>query len=248
MQAKQFNSNIVRLNKFIANSGICSRRNADNLILQGEITVNGQKVVNLGHKVNLSDIVKYKNQIIKSEKNAYILLNKPKDFLTTASDPYERKTVMSLVKNACNERIYPVGRLDRNTTGLLLFTNDGMLANALSHPSNNIKKVYQVELDKPITNEDLKKIQAGVILEDGKAIVDAISIIDNNRKSIGIEIHIGKNRIVRRIFESLNYQVLKLDRTLYANLTKKDLRRGEWRRLSNNEVFALKRICNNKNF
>jgi 23S rRNA pseudouridine2605 synthase len=236
--------NNIRLNKFLANSGICSRRMADELIMKGLVTVNGQKVKQLGSKISSLDTVKYNNKVLSLEKHTYVLLNKPKDFLTTLDDPQDRKTVLSLVKNACKERIYPVGRLDRNTTGLLLLTNDGMLAHYLSHPSTNIKKVYQVELDIPITASHISEIKNGLELEDGKAIVDDIAVLDSNKKIIGLELHIGKNRIVRRIFEHLGYEVLKLDRTLYAGLTKKNLKRGEWRLLLDKEVLSLKRMCN----
>ncbi|MBX9850322.1 MAG: pseudouridine synthase [Cytophagaceae bacterium] len=230
----------IRLNKFIANAGICSRREADRLIELGEVTVNGERITELGYKVDRKDVVKYQNQVIKPEKLIYVLLNKPKDFITTTDDPQERRTVMSLVKNACTERIYPVGRLDRNTTGLLLLTNDGELADKLTHPSNNIKKVYQADLDKPLSEEDYEKIVNGLELEDGPVKVDALAIVSPDAQSIGIEIHEGRNRIVRRIFESLGYQVVKLDRVLYAGLTKKDLSRGKWRYLSEKEIVRLK--------
>ena len=230
----------IRLNKFIANAGICSRREADRLIELGEVTVNGERITELGYKVDRKDVVKYQNQVIKPEKLIYVLLNKPKDFITTTDDPQERRTVMSLVKNACTERIYPVGRLDRNTTGLLLLTNDGELADKLTHPSNNIKKVYQADLDKPISEEDYEKILNGIELEDGPVKVDALAIVSADAQSLGIEIHEGRNRIVRRIFESLGYHVVKLDRVLYAGLTKKDLSRGKWRYLSEKEIVKLK--------
>jgi len=230
----------MRLNRYIAKSGICSRREADALIEQGLVKVNGKPVTELGFKVKMTDTVKVKGKLIKPEKFVYVLLNKPKDFITTTDDPFDRKTVMQLVASACEERIYPVGRLDRNTTGLLLFTNDGELAEKLAHPSGNVKKVYQVDLDKPLTNEDFQKIVDGVELEDGKAYVDDLAIVSPDRRSVGIEIHIGKNRIVRRIFESLGYQVVKLDRVMYAGLTKKDLPRGKWRRLTEQEVIRLK--------
>ena len=228
-------SNAIRLNKFIANAGICSRRAADTLIQGGKITVNSQQITTLGYQVKPKDVVKYQNKVLKAEQLIHILLNKPKDFITTASDPQKRKTVMQLVKHACKERVYPVGRLDRNTTGLLLLTNDGDLAKKLSHPSNNIKKVYQVDLDKPMNAVDFRKIQEGVTLEDGVAQVDDLSIVSPDRKCIGIEIHMGRNRIVRRIIEHLGYQVVKLDRVMYANLTKKGLPRGKWRFLAEKE-------------
>ncbi len=230
----------VRLNRYIANAGICSRREADELIRVGEIKVNGQIVTEMGYQVKAGDIVKYGNRKLSREKLVYVLLNKPKDFITTTEDPNERKTVMDLVKNACEERIYPVGRLDRNTTGLLLLTNDGELADKLTHPSNEIDKVYQVELNKALTTEDFDQILKGVTLEDGEIRADELSIITPDSMVIGIRIHSGRNRIVRRIFESLGYEVLKLDRTLFAGLNKKDLPRGMWRFLGEKEVIKLK--------
>ena len=230
----------LRLNRYIANAGICSRREADELIAAGEIRVNGEVVTELGYKVKPTDSVQYGKKNLSREKLVYVLLNKPKDFITTTEDPEGRKTVMDLVKNASKERIFPVGRLDRNTTGLLLFTNDGELAQKLTHPSHKNSKIYQVELDKPITKEDFQKISEGLELEDGKAIVDDLALIGNTNKFLGIEIHIGRNRIVRRIFESLGYEVVTLDRVQYAGLTKKDLPRGNWRFLSEKEVIRLK--------
>ncbi|HSY62022.1 MAG TPA: pseudouridine synthase [Cytophaga sp.] len=231
----------IRLNKYIANSGICSRREADQLIAEGTIKVNGVVVTELGYKVKPEDSVKYNNKVLKPEKFAYVLLNKPKDFITTMDDENERKTVMQLVANATNERIYPVGRLDRNTTGLLLFTNDGELAQKLTHPSNKVKKIYEVELDKPLTAEDFDKIADGKIhLFDGPVKVDEIAIISPSKKVVGIEIHEGRNRIVRRIFESLGYDVQKLDRVMYAGLTKKNVSRGSWRYLTATEVNKIK--------
>ncbi len=198
----------------------------------------------MGHKVSRNDIVKYGNRILNREKMVYVLLNKPKDFITTTNDPDERKTVMDLVAGACEQRIYPVGRLDRNTTGLLLLTNDGELAEKLAHPSYEIKKVYQIELDKPITEEDFQKIKAGITLEDGPVKVDDLAIVTPDAMVVGIEIHSGRNRIVRRIFEHLGYEVLKLDRSVYAGLNKKDLPRGKWRLLSEKEVVKLKFFSN----
>ncbi|UYZ58406.1 pseudouridine synthase [Hymenobacter latericus] len=230
----------VRLNRYIANAGICSRREADQLIEAGEIRVNGEVVTELGYKVKPSDTVHYGKTNLKREKLVYVLLNKPKDFLTTTEDPEGRKTVMDLVKNASKERIFPVGRLDRNTTGLLLFTNDGEVAQKLSHPSHRNKKVYQVELDKELTDEHLAQIAAGLELEDGKAEVDDVAVVAGNRYFVGVEIHIGRNRIVRRIFEHLGYDVKSLDRVQYAGLTKKDLPRGNWRYLTEKEVIRLK--------
>lgn len=233
-------SDLIRLNKFIANSGVGSRREADELIKLGLITVNGEVVTEMGHKVKVTDDVRYEGKRLKAESPVYILLNKPKGFITTTDDPQERKTVMNLVANAGKERIYPVGRLDRNTTGLLLLTNDGDLADKLTHPSYNVKKIYKVELDKPITKNDFQKIKDGVYLEEGRAIVDDLAIIEGDNKTVGIELHIGWNRIVRRIFESLGYAVEKLDRVVYAGLDKKDLGRGEWRFLKPEEIIKLK--------
>lgn len=234
--------NLIRLNRYIANAGVCSRRDADLLIQAGEIKVNGKVVTEMGHKVDRFATVKYKNRVLSREKPVYILLNKPKNFITTTDDPKERKTIMQLVANACEERIYPVGRLDRNTTGLIVLTNDGDLAKKLSHPSHQVKKLYQVDLDKPLSDEDFLKIQEGISLEDGLAKVDEIAFVTPDKTSIGIELHIGKNRIVRRIFEHLGYEVVKLDRVMYAGLDKKDLSRGDWRFLSEKEVMRLKQI------
>jgi len=237
---KEEKDGTIRLNRYIANAGLCSRREADEFISSGQITVNGKVIDEMGYKVQPSDVVKYGRKILNREKIVYVLLNKPKDFITTTEDPEDRKTVMELVAKACEERIYPVGRLDRMTTGLLLLTNDGELADKLSHPSNGIKKVYQVELDKPITQEHFDMILAGIELEDGQVKADDLGIITPDGEVVGIEIHSGKNRIVRRIFEHLGYEVLKLDRTTYAGLTKKDLPRGKWRFLTEKEVIRLK--------
>ena len=230
----------VRLNRFIANAGICSRRDADKLIEAGEIKVNNKVVTEMGYQVGPTDVVKYGNRRLNREKPAYVLLNKPKDFLTTTEDPQDRKTVMELVKNAGESRIYPVGRLDRNTTGLILLTNDGELADKLTHPSNEIEKIYQAELDKPLTDEDFEKIVAGLKLEDGEIKVDDLAKVTPDGYVIGVKIHSGKNRIVRRIFEHLGYEVTKLDRTTFAGLTKKDLPRGSWRYLTERELVKLK--------
>ena len=230
----------VRLNRYISNAGVASRRDADELIASGQISVNGKEITEMGYKVQPTDVVKYGKKILSREKLMYVLLNKPKDFITTTEDPDERRTVMDLVKNACPERIYPVGRLDRNTTGLLLLTNDGEVAEKLSHPSNEIKKIYQVELDKPITNEDFETILNGIDLEDGFIKPDELALVTPDAEVVGIKIHSGKNRIVRRIFEHLGYEVLKLDRTTYAGLDKKDLPRGKWRFLTEKEVIRLK--------
>jgi 23S rRNA pseudouridine2605 synthase len=230
----------IRLNKYIANAGICSRRDADKLIEGGEIKVNGQIITSLGHKVKRGDKVLYNGRTLNPEKPIYVLLNKPKDFITTTDDPFERKTVMQLVDNACEERIFPVGRLDRNTTGLLLFTNDGELTESLAHPSNNIKKIYQVTLDKPITKKDADIILEGMELEDGPIEVDDLQILSKDKTILGLEIHSGKNRIVRRIFAHFGYEVVALDRVTYAGLTKKDLPRGKYRFLTEKEVINLK--------
>lgn len=232
----------IRLNKYIANAGVCSRREADGLIAEGEIRVNGQVVTEMGQRVTLADRVTYQGKVLNPEKLVYVLLNKPKDFITTTSDPQERRTVMQLVAKAAKERIYPVGRLDRNTTGLLLLTNDGDLAKKLTHPSHGVKKLYQVDLDRPIADDDFFAIQQGLVLEDGVATVDEIGVVDGRRTSLGVQVHIGRNRIVRRIFEHLHYEVLRLDRVMYAGLTKKDLPRGHWRYLSDAEVIQLKHL------
>lgn len=224
----------------MANSGVGSRREADEMIKLGLVTVNGETITEMGHKVKITDEVRYEGKKLKAEKPVYILLNKPKGFITTTDDPQERNTVMNLVASAGKERIYPVGRLDRNTTGLLLLTNDGDLADKLTHPSYNVKKIYKVELDKPLTKNDFIKIKDGVYLEEGRAMVDDLAIIGDDNKVVGIELHIGWNRIVRRIFESLDYQVEKLDRVVYAGLDKKDLGRGQWRFLKPEEVVTLK--------
>lgn len=231
----------TRLNRYIANAGICSRREADRLIESGAVSINGKIVTELGTKVSASDVVNYGGQTLRKEKPVYILLNKPKDYITTLDDPQGRKTVMTLIADACRERVYPVGRLDRATTGLLLFTNDGDMAKKLVHPRFGVKKIYHVELDKAITKVDMDKIAAGLELEDGIAKVDAIALEGNgaDKKSLGIEIHSGKNRIVRRIFESLGYDVRKLDRVYFAGLTKKDIPRGRWRFLTQMEVNML---------
>ncbi|MEP0714055.1 pseudouridine synthase [Algoriphagus sp.] len=232
--------NLIRLNKYIANSGICSRREADSLISNGLVTLNGEVCTELGRKVKKTDRVVYQGRKINPEKPTYVLLNKPKDFITTTDDPMDRKTVMHLVGNACEERIFPVGRLDRNTTGLLLFTNDGELAAKLSHPSNEIKKIYQVTLDKPLTKKDEEAIIEGLTLEDGKADVDDFQVLSLDRTILGLEIHIGRNRIVRRLFAHLGYEVTALDRVVFAGLDKKDLKRGHYRFLTEQEVIRLK--------
>lgn len=238
----QTGSDKIRLNRFIANSGLCSRREADEYISMGLVTVNGKTITELGYKVNITDDVRYEGKKLKAEKPVYILMNKPKGFLTTTKDPQERNTVMHIIANSVRERVYPVGRLDRNTTGLLLLTNDGDLAEKLSHPSYNVRKIYKVELDRPIAKADFIKIQEGVQLEEGRARVDDVAIVSDDKKTIGVEIHIGWNRVVRRIFEKLEYEVVKLDRTVYAGLDKKELARGQWRFLSPEEVIRLKHL------
>ena len=231
----------LRLNKFLANAGVCSRREADEFIQAGLVTVNGQVVTELGTKILRTDEVKFHDAVVSLEKKVYVLLNKPKDYVTTSDDPQQRKTVMDLVKDVCPERIYPVGRLDRNTTGVLLLTNDGDLASKLTHPKFLKKKVYHVHLDKNLTAHDMQQISEGITLEDGEIKADAVAYADERDKSqVGIEIHSGKNRIVRRIFESLGYRVTKLDRVQFAGLTKKNLRRGDWRFLTEKEVDMLR--------
>ena len=239
-ELEEFGADETRLNRYIANAGICSRREADALIAAGEIKVNGEVVTEMGYKVQPEDTVQYGKTNLNREKSVYVLLNKPKDFITTTEDPEGRRTVMDLVAGASKERIFPVGRLDRNTTGLLLFTNDGEVAQKLSHPSHKNKKIYQVELSQPLAEEDLRQIAAGLELEDGKAEVDDVAVVAGNAHFVGIEIHIGRNRIVRRIFEHLGYEVVALDRVQYAGLTKKDLPRGKWRFLSEQEVIRMK--------
>lgn len=235
---------LIRLNRYISNAGICSRRKADELIAAGVVSVNGTVINELGHKVDpQKDEIRYNGELLKREKMVYVLLNKPKDYITTTEDPQERRTVMHLVEKASKERIYPVGRLDRNTTGLLLMTNDGDLADKLSHPRNSIVKLYQVELNKSLTQGDMNKIGFGLELEDGLIKPDSISYVaGGSKREIGIQIHSGKNRIVRRMFEHLGYEVVKLDRAVYANLTKKDLPRGRWRFLEEKEVIQLKHL------
>ncbi len=231
----------IRLNKYLANAGVCSRREADDFITAGVVSVNGEIVTELGTKVKRSDTVLFHDQLVSIEKKVYVLLNKPKDCVTTSDDPQNRKTVMDLVKGACRERIYPVGRLDRNTTGVLLLTNDGELASKLTHPQFMKKKIYHVHLDKNVTAADMRLIADGITLEDGEIHADSIEYAsETDRKQVGIEIHSGRNRIVRRIFESLGYHVTKLDRVFFAGLTKKNVRRGDWRFLTEKEVNMLR--------
>ncbi|MBQ8770060.1 MAG: RNA-binding S4 domain-containing protein [Bacteroides sp.] len=231
----------IRLNKYLANAGVCSRREADEFITAGVVSVNGEVVTELGTKIKRTDEVKFHDEPVSVERKVYVLLNKPKDCVTTSDDPQERKTVMHCVKDACKERIYPVGRLDRNTTGVLLLTNDGDMASKLTHPKYLKKKIYHVHCDKNVTKADLDQIAAGITLEDGEIHADAISYAsETDKKQVGIEIHSGKNRIVRRIFESLGYKVTKLDRVYFAGLTKKGLKRGDWRFLTEQEVNFLR--------
>lgn len=232
----------MRLNRYIANSGVSSRREADEIIKMGLVTVNGKTITEMGYQVQPGDVVKHEGKMLRAEKHVYVLMNKPKGYLTTTRDPEDRMTVLELVGSHIKERIYPVGRLDRNTTGLLLLTNDGALAEQLSHPSYNVKKIYKVELDRPLAKQDFEKIGQGVQLEEGRAMVDDIAIVSEDGKTVGLEIHIGWNRVVRRIFESLDYQVIKLDRTIYAGLDKKDLPRGKWRHLREEEIIRLKHL------
>ena len=238
---------LIRLNKYIANSGICSRREADELIKAGAVTVNGEVVTEMGHKISLEDIVVYGGEKLVNERKKYLLLNKPKGYITTMDDPRDRKTVLSLIGKACKERLYPVGRLDRNTTGLLLFTNDGEMTKKLTHPSFGAKKIYHVELDKPLTHADMQSIMDGIELEDGMIAADEIQYVGDgeDKRVVGIELHSGKNRIVRRIFAALGYDVYKLDRVAFASLTKKNLPRGMYRFLSDKEVAFLKMLKTN---
>ncbi len=231
---------LFRLNKYIAMSGICARREADELIKKGLVKVNGKPVNEMGIKVKITDKVEVNGKLISPEKKVYILINKPKDYISTVDDPHAEKTVIDLIKNATKERVYPVGRLDRNTTGVLLLTNDGDLTKKLTHPSTNKKKIYRVTLNKAVSKSDMEKIAEGFELDDGFIKADAISYIEDRKKEVGIELHSGKNRIVRRIFEHLDYKVVKLDRVYFAGLTKKNLSRGKWRFLSEREVSMLK--------
>ncbi|MAD96867.1 MAG: pseudouridine synthase [Flavobacteriaceae bacterium] len=235
--------NGIRLNKYIANAGVCSRREADVFIQQGSVQVNGKLITEMGYKVQPTDEVKFDGTTIAAEKKRYILLNKPKNYITTMDDDRGRRTVMDLVGNATKERIYPVGRLDRNTTGLLLFTNDGDLAKRLTHPKHNVRKLYHASLDRKFTLKDLEKLRGDVIIEGRKVFIDAVSFIEGqSRTEVGIEIHSGRNRIVRKIFEHVGYKVVKLDRVIFAQLTKKNLPRGHWRELTNLEVSTLQMI------
>ncbi|MCG8183756.1 rRNA pseudouridine synthase [Tenacibaculum piscium] len=233
----------MRLNKYISNSGICSRREADTYIEHGSVFVNGNLMTQMGYKVQPTDEVRFDGTLISIEKKRYILLNKPKNYITTMEDERGRKTVMELVDNATKERIYPVGRLDRNTTGLLLFTNDGELAKKLTHPKHNVRKLYQASLDKKLSISDLDKLRGDVVIEGKKVFIDAVSYVEGERKTeVGIEIHSGRNRIVRKIFENFGYAVTKLDRVIFAGMTKRNLPRGRWRELTEQEVNTLKML------
>ncbi|MBN2481271.1 MAG: rRNA pseudouridine synthase [Bacteroidales bacterium] len=232
---------LIRLNKYIASTGLCSRREADELIREGLISVNGKPVMDMGVKVSVSDAVKYNGERIKEERKVYVLMNKPKNYITTVEDPHAKNTVMDLVRGACKERIYPVGRLDRNTTGVLLLTNDGEMTKRLTHPRFNKLKIYHVQLNKNLQANDFEKISTGMMLDDGFIKADSIQYPDPaDRSQVGIELHSGRNHIVKRIFEHLGYEVLKLDRVYFAGLTKKNLRRGEWRFLTQKEITMLK--------
>jgi 23S rRNA pseudouridine2605 synthase len=232
----------IRLNRFIANSGVCSRREADELISKGYISVNGKQITDLGTKVSLSDDIRYKGKRLSAEKKVYILLNKPKGYVTTVEDPHAEQTVLDLIGNAITERVYPVGRLDKDTTGVLLLTNDGDLTGKLTHPRYNRRKIYHVFLDRPVAKDDLFRLTEGVELDGEKVVADAVSYADaDDRSQIGIEIHSGQNRVIRRLFESMNYRVKKLDRVYFAGLTKKNVQRGKWRFLNEKEIIMLKR-------
>jgi 23S rRNA pseudouridine2605 synthase len=232
----------IRLNRFIANSGVCSRREADELISKGYISVNGKQITDLGTKVSLSDDIRYKGKRLSAEKKVYILLNKPKGYVTTVEDPHAEQTVLDLIGNAITERVYPVGRLDKDTTGVLLLTNDGDLTGKLTHPRYNRRKIYHVFLDRPVAKDDLFRLTEGVELDGEKVVADAVSYADaDDRSQIGIEIHSGQNRVIRRLFESMNYRVKKLDRVYFAGLTKKNVQRGKWRFLNEKEINMLKR-------
>ena len=236
-----FNEDEIRLNKFLSNAGVASRREADVLIQSGVVSVNEVIVTEMGYKIKPGDVVKYDGETINAEKKRYVLLNKPKDFITTMDDPLGRKTVMSLIHKACKERVYPVGRLDRETTGLLLFTNDGDLAKKLTHPRYRASKIYNVELNRPVTTEDMEKLRTGIFLDDGKVSCDNVEYVNGGTShEVGVELHSGKNRVVRRLFESLGHQVVKLDRVRFAGLSKKDLPRGFFRHLTEQEVAFLK--------
>lgn len=241
---RETDDGLIRLNKYLSNAGICSRREADELIASGVVQVNGKNITEMGFRVKPTDIIKYGGQTLKKERLVYLILNKPKDYITTSDDPQERRTVLELLQGACKERIYPVGRLDRATTGLLMFTNDGDLTKKLTHPRYGVRKIYHVELDKPAKRVDLDKIAAGIELEDGPIKVDEVSYVGDgaDKTQVGVQIHSGRNRIVRRIFEYMGYNVRKLDRVMFGSLTKKDLPRGRWRLLTDAEVGMLKMI------
>ncbi|MFT5723064.1 MAG: 23S rRNA pseudouridine2605 synthase [Bacteroidia bacterium] len=233
----------IRLNKYISNGGVCSRREADTIITEGRVEVNGEIVTTLGHKVLRGEEVKVDGKVISATEKVYVLLNKPKDYITTTNDPLQRKTVMDLIGDVDADRVYPVGRLDRNTTGILIFTNDGEMAQALMHPKGNVTKIYSVELSKPIDQKHFYKLQNGIKLFDGFMKPDKIALVDReDHCKIGVQIHSGRNRVVRRMFEALGYEVLKLDRVIYAGIDKQGLQKGKWRNLTEKEVTMLKRI------
>ena len=236
----EFVKDEMRLNKYISNSGICSRREADEYITAGLVTVNGEIVTQMGVRIRSTDDIRFNGERLQGEEKAYILMNKPKDYITTTDDPHAEQTVLDIIAGSCTQRVYPVGRLDKSTTGVLLLTNDGALTEQLTHPSYNRKKIYQVDLDKNLTRSDMEALVKGIELEDGPAHVDEISYVDENEKKIGVEIHSGRNRIIRRMFEHLGYTVKKLDRVYFAGLTKKNLRRGAWRFLTPKEIATLK--------
>jgi len=236
------NTGTIRLNRFIANSGVCSRREADEIIKRGMFSVNGKQVTDLGIKVSYTDDIRYKGKKLAAEKKVYILLNKPKGYVTTVEDPHAERTVLDLIGNSCPERVYPVGRLDKETTGVLILTNDGDLTGKLTHPKYERKKIYHVFLDKPVIKNDLMRLTEGIELDGDPVAADAVSYADpDDRSQLGIELHSGKNRVIRRMFETLGYKVRKLDRVYFAGLTKKNLQRGKWRYLSEKEISMLKR-------
>lgn len=237
---EEVDNQLIRLNKFISNSGVCSRREADKYIAAGVVTVNDEVVTELGRKILPTDSVKFNGERLKGEKKSYVVMNKPKDFVTTLSDPHAEKSVIDLIAGRCDQRLYPVGRLDKMTTGVLLLTNDGELAQKLTHPSYNKKKIYHVVLDKNFSRTHFDQLIKGITLEDGKIEVDALSYIEGKKNEIGVELHSGRNRVVRRIFEHFGYKIKKLDRVYFAGLTKKNLRRGQWRFLTEKEINMLK--------
>lgn len=244
LKTKSLPAQEIRLNRFIANAGVCSRRDADTLISDGKIKVNAKVITTMGYKIKTSDRVTFQGKLLRGERLVYVLLNKPKDYITTTDDPKQRRTVMQLVSKACKERIVPVGRLDRNSTGLLLLTNDGDLHKKLSHPSHEVRKIYHVHLDQPIRKRDFQSLVNGFELDDGPVALDAVDLVSTDQTELGLQLHSGRNRIVRRMFEHLGYEVTKLDRVMFAGLTKKDLPRGKWRHLTQREIVQLKHLRN----